>query len=205
MFPNKFNNSGIKRRAPYISNVGPPNGNNNNKYKPASILYCKLCGFKMVYVESFHAYYCNECGASEDPNPEELSQVLEQDKKQSREATFSTADGSPIYNSSSSNSSFDNYGRRRRRHSTLGGRTINMKSAMEDKLGRPKSYTEKIFEQETNMLERSGNTITAQHTEIRKSPDIISSSDLIANKGNVGIRRRSSSNEKRRRQSHDIS
>jgi hypothetical protein len=203
MFPRFNNNSGIKHRAPFISKAGTGGGfsssnTSNNRYKPTSILYCKSCGFRMVYVESFHAYYCNECGASEDPVPEELSQVLEQEK-QSREAIFSTADGSPIYNSSN----FSHDEGRRRRHSTLGGRTINMKGTIEDKL-RPKSYTEKIFEQETRMLERSGgNTITSQHTEIRKSPDIISSCDLIASKGNVGIRR-SSSNEKRRRQSHDI-
>jgi hypothetical protein len=177
--------SGFKRRSPFI--VGHNSRGNNKKKDP---IFCPRCNFSMTYIDAFGAYACNNCGILKDViDPLEL-EARTQREKQSRESTYTIADGSQAY--SEDTYSDDNLRFRKHLNSSGGGITRNTKGAVENRYN-PKSDMDKVFERETNVLERGGNYVTSQHTEIKKSPDIISSSDLVADKmgGNVGIMGRS--------------
>jgi hypothetical protein len=119
--------------------------------------FCNYCGCETVYVDSFHAQYCNHCGALEEIDGDKLRAQEEQERLQ-REVTYTIADGSPIYNP-------DAYSQSNIRHgktfavSGSGSRTISMKDAITDKLrfkdGR-KREMDAIFRAQDEQLTSSG-------------------------------------------------
>jgi hypothetical protein len=165
----------FKRRNPHIVKAGS-SPNSINSRRKSNPIFCPHCGFATVYVPAYHMQYCNNCGTTLDPDPRELQQRLAQER-QANESTYSIADGSQPYSADVYSQSNLMYGKHYRRTSSSnngggGGITRNTKHNVENKF-HPKSDMDKVFERETNVLERSGgNTITSQHTEIRKSPDI---------------------------------
>ena len=150
--------------------------------------FCNYCGFQTVYVDSFHAQYCNHCGAVEEIDAEKFKAQQEQERLQ-REVTYTIADGSPIYNP-------DAYSRTNIRHGRTfampgSGRTISMKDAVTDKLrfkdGRTKEM-DQIFKAQDEQLTATGRTILSDRLELKRSSDITSSDELIAEKGNTQLR-----------------
>jgi hypothetical protein len=175
----------MKRRAPFIVRTG----SRNPPKKKGPYNFCNYCGFETVYVDSFHAQYCNHCGAVEEIDAEKLKAQQEQERLQ-REVTYTIADGSPIYNP-------DAYSRTNIRHGRMfampgSGRTISMKDAVTDKLrykdGRTKEM-DQIFKAQDEQLTATGRTIISDKLELKRSANIRSSDELKAEKssGTVGL------------------
>jgi hypothetical protein len=169
----------IKGRSPYIVRVG---SGNPPKRKKGPYNFCNFCGFETVYVDAYHAQYCNKCGAIEDIDPEKLEAEQEQER-QARKQTYMIADGSAIYNP-------DTYTRSNIRHGRIfampgSGRTIAMKDAVIDKLrmqdGRTKEM-DQIFRAQDRQMEAMGRTKLEDRLELRRSNNITSSDELKAEK-----------------------
>jgi hypothetical protein len=80
----------IRRRTPYIVRI--PNSlaaSSRNRRYYSDIVFCDHCGVRMVYAREFHAYYCNYCGDSVDPNSKHWEQQPQQ--KQSRQSEIEEA------------------------------------------------------------------------------------------------------------------
>jgi hypothetical protein len=168
----------IKRRAPFIVRAG--SGNPPKKKEPFK--FCSYCGCQTVYLDSFHAQYCNHCGGVEEIDADKLK-AQEQQERLQREVTYSIADGSAIYNP-------DTYTRHNIRHGKTfampgSGRTISMKDAVTDKLRSKDGRTREmdaIFKAQDEQLTSTGRTILSDKIELRRSDNILSSEELKAEK-----------------------
>jgi hypothetical protein len=175
----------LKRRAPFIVRAG--SSSSTPKRKPP-LNFCNYCGFETVYVDSFHAQYCNHCGAVEEIDADTLRAQEEQERLQ-REVTYTIADGSSIYNP-------DAYSRTNIRHGKTfavpgSGKTVSMKDAITDKLrfkdGRTREM-DAIFKAQDEQLTSTGRTILEDKLELKRSANIRSSDELKAEKaGTVGL------------------
>jgi hypothetical protein len=174
----------MKRRSPFIVRAG--SGHPPKKKGPYN--FCNYCGFETVYVDAYHARYCNKCGAIEEIDPDKLRAQEEQERLQ-HEVTYTIADGSPIYNP-------DAYSRSNIRHGKTfampgSGRTISMRDAVTDKLrykdGRTKEM-DAIFKAQDEQLESTGRKIISDRLELKKSYNVLSIEELRAEKGGaVGL------------------
>jgi hypothetical protein len=190
----------IKRsRAPYIRKVGkghriggepffeergPP------PYKPQTVKHCSFDGARMVYVSSMRCFYCNVCSNVMELDPNEVQNAI-QYENESNTPTFSTADGSRIFNSSGGQYDNSMFGRGRR-SSSQGGITVAMKTREDlitDKLrlkdGRSKEM-DAIFRQQDKQMEAMGRTILEDKLELRRSSNVKSSDELRAEKSSSG-------------------
>lgn len=145
-------------RSPYIVKVG----SGNPKRRKGPYNFCKFCGCETVYIDSFHAQYCNHCGAVLDIDPEKLK-AQQEEERQLRESTYTIADGSAIY-------SPDVYTRRNIRSGKttivpIGSgktHTVNMRDAIADKLCMKDGLTremDQIFKAQDEQLTARGRTI----------------------------------------------
>jgi hypothetical protein len=175
----------MKRRAPFIVRAG--SGNPLRKKPPFN--FCSYCGCETVYFDSFHAQFCNHCGAVEEIDADKLRAQEEQERLQ-REVTYSIADGSAIYNPEA-------YSRHNIRHGKTfampgSGRTISMKDAVIDKLrykdGRTREM-DQIFKAQDEQLTSTGRTIISDKVELKRSSNVTSSDELRAEKsGTVSLK-----------------
>jgi hypothetical protein len=173
--------SNNNRRGPHIVRAG----SSNPPKRKGPYNFCKFCGCETVYVDAYHAYYCNHCGAVEDIDPEKLKAQQEQERL-SKESTYTIADGSAIYNPETYTRSNIKHGRGI--YPMPGaGRTvaIKRKDAIIDKLrmkdGRSREM-DQIFRAQDRQMESRGRTILEDKVEIRRSSNITSSDELRAEK-----------------------
>jgi hypothetical protein len=171
----------IKDRSPFIVRAG----SGSPKRRREAFNFCQYCGCETVYVDSFHALWCNHCGSVNDIDPQEVK-AKEEQERQAREQTYTIADGSKPYHP-------DIYTRSNVKHGRTivampgRGRTIAIKrsDAIADRLrmkdGRSREL-DRILQEQDRQMESMGRRITEDRLELRRSSNITSSDELRAEK-----------------------